>query len=75
MKLAMAQMQMSTDMQQNVAKSVQFIEEAAAKGADLIFFPEVQLTQFFPKFEGRDATSLALTLDSPESALRSLPGK
>ena len=32
MKLAMAQMQMSTDMQQNVAKSVQFIEEAAAKG-------------------------------------------
>ena len=39
MKLAMAQMQMSTDMQQNVAKSVQFIEEAAAKGADLIFFP------------------------------------
>ena len=68
MKLAMAQMQMSTDMQQNVAKSVQFIEEAAAKGADLIFFPEVQLTQFFPKFEGRDATSLALTLDSPEIA-------
>ena len=66
MKLAMAQMQMSTDMQQNVARSVQFIEEAAAKGADFIFFPEVQLTQFFPKFEGRDAKDLALTLESPE---------
>ena len=66
MKLAMAQMQMSTDMQENVTKTVRFIEEAAEKGADLIFFPEVQLTQFFPKFEGRDATSLALTLDSPE---------
>ena len=66
MKLAMAQMQMSTDMQENVTKTVRFIEKAAEKGADLVFFPEVQLTQFFPKFEGRDATPLALTLDSPE---------
>ena len=65
MKLAMAQMQMSTDIQQNVVRSVQFIEDAAAKGADFIFFPEVQLTQFFPKFEGRDAKDLALTLESP----------
>ena len=66
MKLAMAQMRMEPDMQKNVAKTVTCIADAAAAGADFIFFPEVQLTQFFPKFEGRDATALALTLDSPE---------
>ena len=66
MKLAMAQMRMEPDMQKNVAKTVGLIKEAAGNGADFIFFSEVQLTQFFPKFEGRDAKALALTLDSPE---------
>ena len=66
MKLAMAQMRMEKDAQKNIEASVKYIEEAAKGGADLIFFPEVQLTQFFPKFEGRDAKALALTLDSPE---------
>ena len=68
MKLAMAQMRMEKDVQKNIEASVKYIEKAAKGGADLVFFPEVQLTQFFPKFEGRDATALAVTLDGPEVA-------
>lgn len=37
MKLAMAQMAMSTDMAENLKKSLRFCEEA--KGSDLLFFP------------------------------------
>lgn len=43
MKLAMAQMRMDQDMGKNLEKTVSLIGEAAAKGADFIFFPEVQL--------------------------------
>ncbi len=48
MKLAMAQMSMSKQKDENLAKSVRLIEEA--KGNDLIFFPEVQLTPFFAQY-------------------------
>ena len=29
-------------------------EKSGERGADLILFPEVQLTEFFPQYEGRD---------------------
>ncbi len=44
MKLAMAQMAMSTDMAENLKNSLRFCEEA--KGSDLLFFPEIQLCRF-----------------------------
>ena len=44
MKLAMAQMAMSTDMAENLKNSLRFCEEA--KGSDLLFFPEIQLCPF-----------------------------
>lgn len=34
--------------------------------ADLILFPEVQLTEFFPQYEGRDVRRYRLGLESPE---------
>ena len=64
MKLAMAQMRMEKDIQKNIERSAAFIDEAAARGAKMVFFPEVQFTEFFAKFEGRDATGYAMTLDS-----------
>lgn len=48
MKLAMAQMQMDTSIDCNLAKTIRCMERAAEAGADLIFFPEVQLTPFSP---------------------------
>ena len=48
MKLAMAQMRMSADYTDNIKKSKGLIEQA--KGCDLVFFPEVQLSPFFAQY-------------------------
>ena len=52
MKLAMAQMAMSKDMEANFQKSYDFVRQAA--GADLIFFPEVQHMPFLPQYEAAE---------------------
>ena len=63
--IAAAQMRMTDDMDENFAKSISFIEQAAKAGADLIAFPEVQLSPFFPQYEGRDASRYEIPLDHP----------
>ena len=68
MKLAMVQMQMDTSIDRNLAKTIRYMERAAEAGADLLFFPEVQLTPFFPQYEKRDAEPWAMDLDSREIA-------
>ncbi len=64
MKLAMAQMSNSGSIEKNLEKSLNYIEEAAENGADLILFPEVQLTEFFPQYSGLDVSSYGFELDS-----------
>lgn len=64
MKIALAQMKMSPDIRENYDKSLHFIKEAAGKGADLVCFPEVQLTPFFPQYPDRDAAGYVITEDS-----------
>ena len=63
MKLAMAQMSMSGSMDENLKKSLAFCDAAA--GSDLLFFPEVQLTPFFPQYEGRNVDAYVVPADSP----------
>lgn len=63
-KIAAAQMKMSTNMDENYEKSIAFLKQAAECGADLICYPEVQLSPFFAQYEGRDATPYEVTLDS-----------
>ena len=65
MKIALVQMRMHADMEENYQKSVRFIRDAAEKGADLIVFPEIQLTPFFPQYADRDASVYVLHPDSP----------
>ena len=50
MILALAQMKMAQDVEANYQKTLQLIKEAAAGGASLIVFPEIQLSPFFPQF-------------------------
>lgn len=64
MKLAMAQMSNAGTVERNLKKSIDAIRTAAREGADLILFPEVQLTEFFPQYPGGDATSYGLEIDS-----------
>lgn len=70
MKIAMAQMSMSSSISDNLNKSIQMIQ--SAKGSDLIFFPEVQLTPFFAQYHKEDLKSH--TGLSPEDVITT-PGK
>lgn len=65
MKLALIQMSMSADMEENYQKSLHFLEKAAEKGAELVLFPEIQLSPFFPQYEGGDARAYAMTPEHP----------
>lgn len=51
MRLAMAQMRMHTSMEENLKKTLELMEQAKKDGAELIFFPELQLTPFFPSMK------------------------
>lgn len=68
MKLAMVQMENAGSMAANLEKSVRAIREAARHGAQLVLFPEVQLTEFFPQYPGLDVAHYAVTADSSEVA-------
>lgn len=65
MKLALAQMKMTSDIESNYNKSMQLIRDASAQGAELICFPEIQLTPFFPQYEKLDTDIYSITLESP----------
>lgn len=64
MKLAMAQLSMSEDLDANFEKTLKFIDSAA--GSDLLLFPEVQLTPFFPQYEKRNADAYVVELNHPK---------
>ncbi len=50
MKLAVCQMKMEDKEQENLEKIVDNIKEAAENGADMILFPELVTTPFFPQY-------------------------
>ena len=51
MKLALAQMKMEKEIAENLKKSLHYCD--MAKECDLVFFPEIQLTPFFPQYHNR----------------------
>lgn len=64
MRLALVQMENASSMRENLRKSRKAIQEAAKQGADLVLFPEVHLSEFFPQYPGGDATKYSVTLES-----------
>ena len=70
MKIALAQMKMTPEMEINYQKSISLIEEAAQKGSSLILFPEIQLTPFFPQFKDENVSDYVMTIDDPYTSLR-----
>ncbi|MBR1744103.1 MAG: carbon-nitrogen hydrolase family protein [Lachnospiraceae bacterium] len=63
MKIALAQMKMSADIKENYKKTLQLICEASKRGAEMICFPEIQLTPFFPQYPDRDVDEYTMTED------------
>lgn len=51
MRLSMAQISMSTDIEKNKEKTLAYCQKA--NGSDLLFFPEIQFTPFFPQYRKR----------------------
>lgn len=62
MKLAMYQMKNAGSVEANLEKSLAAIAEAAKNGADMILFPEVQLTEFFPQYPGQEVAHYAVDI-------------
>ncbi len=60
MKLALAQMTMAGSPEENLQESLRLIREAGERSVDLICFPEIQLTPFFPQYEGRDVSAYVM---------------
>lgn len=65
MRIALCQMQMSQNTELNCRKSLEQIAAAAKGGAQLICFPEVQLTPFFPQYESQDVSEYCISWESP----------
>lgn len=71
MRLAMAQMRVAESVSENLDKTLRFMKEAKERGADLILFPEVQFSRFFPQYEARDAGAFLMDMGHPAiSAVR-----
>ena len=60
MIVALAQMKITSDIKANYLKSVRLIETAASNNADLIVFPEIQLSPFFPQYPKKDVSQYVL---------------
>lgn len=61
MKLAMYQLKADDCSAKNLEKALAAIKEAAENGADMIAFPEIQLTKFMPQYEGGTMESMEIT--------------
>lgn len=64
MRLALCQMSNAGSVRLNLEKSLRSMKEAAENHADMVLFPEVQLTEFFPQFMGQDKTGYQVSLHS-----------
>ena len=61
MKIALAQMKISEDIDENLKKTINSIRVASENKVDLILFPEIHLTPFFPQYENIDVENYLIT--------------
>ena len=64
MRIALFQMSNDGSINKNLIKSINAIKEAAENNADLILFPEVQFTEFFPQYPERNVDEYKMVIDS-----------
>jgi len=61
MKIALFQHGMCDNVNENTAKVLKAMKQAAEKGASLIFFPEIHFSPFFPQHPGQDVSEYLFT--------------
>ncbi len=64
MRIALYQMSNSGSLERNLEKSLDAIIKASENKVDLILFPEVQLTEFFPQIKGRNVEKYKTSINS-----------
>ena len=64
-KIAAAQLSVTEDMEYNYKKALDFIKEAAETGAQMVCFPEGQLTHYVPQYKGLNTEDIAIEMDHP----------
>ena len=64
MKIALAQMSMTDKIEENLNKSLDFCDKS--KDCDLLFFPEIQLSPFFPQYQNKNVEKYCLYESSGE---------
>jgi predicted amidohydrolase len=62
-RLALAQYALDPEMSANLTKALELMETASRQRAELVLFPELCLSPFFPQFAGQKVSHYALTLD------------
>lgn len=62
-KIALAQMKMTEDWQENVNKSLSLLRQAGQQNVDVIVYPEVQMSPFFAQF--RHTHPKVIDIDDP----------
>ena len=65
LRTGLAQMSMTRDPEENLSRGIGYLQNAAGKGVQLICFPELQFSPFFPQYPGQDATAYLMDLDHP----------
>lgn len=65
MKIALCQIAIGENETENLERELAALEQAAACGAELIVYPELQLHRFFPQYAGLDAADKLLCIDDP----------
>lgn len=66
-KVGLVQMAMSADVDVNLRRAAEFVEEAAGKGAKLICLPEMFRSQYFCQREDAELFDLAEPIDGPSA--------
>ena len=63
MKIALFQSVVCDDMQANAVKALDAMDIAITSGADVISFPELQFSPFFPQYPGRDVSNYVMDIN------------
>ena len=63
MKIALVQSALSENMEKNLTNALSSMDEAASQGAELVCFPEIQLSPFFPQYAGKDVSRYAIPIE------------
>lgn len=64
-RVAAVQMSMSADMEENYQKALACVQEASRGGAQLVCFPEGQLSRYVAQYPGLKTDDFAVGLDHP----------